>query len=113
MAAILPSALFPGYEYVAAAGAVAADSLVIPLASLPGLTAGEADDATGDGRKVAYELARVIHTNIQGLAEAARPVQFLTSESTPTGQGPNEVRKSFTLTFDLNITDTDVASEPA
>lgn len=113
MAAIIPTQLFPGYEQVASGGTVAADSIVIPLSALGGLTAAEADEATGDGRKVAFELAKAMHTNIQGLAENARPAQMLTSESTPTGQGPNEVRKSYTMTFDVNIGSVDVADEPA
>lgn len=106
MAAILPTALFPGYTSDGT-------SVTIPLAALGGMTAGEADAATGDGRKLAFELAKAMHERIQALAAEARPTQFLTSESTPTGQGANEVRKSYTLTFDVNITAADVANEPA
>ena len=106
MAAILPTALFPGYTSDGT-------SVTIPLAALGGLSAAEADAATGDGRKVAFELAKNMHEKIQAMAPEVRPTQFITSESTPTGQGPNEVRKSYTLTFDVNIASVDVADEPA
>lgn len=113
MAAIIPTQLFPGYEQVAAGGTVTAESIVIPLSALSGLTTAEANATTGDARKVAFELAKTMHLNIQGMPEADRPAQMLTAESTPTGQGPNEVRKSYTLTFDVNIASVDVADEPA
>lgn len=73
MAAILPTALFPGFEYVTAAGTVTADSIVIPLASLPGLTAAEADPTTGDGREVARQLDLAIHEAYAGLDVELRP----------------------------------------
>lgn len=106
MAAIVPTQILPNYESDGT-------NITIPLATLSGLTAAEANPATGDGRKVAFELVKAMHTNLQGLADAAKPAQFLTSESTPTGQGPNEVRKAYTFTFDVNISAVDVAEEPA
>ena len=113
MPAINPGDLFPSYEYVASGGTVAANSIVIPLSALPGLTTAEANATTGDGRKVMYEISKAAHVNLQGLDAADRPAQFSTGESTPSGQAANEVRKSYTFTFDLNITDTDIAAEPA
>ncbi len=106
MAAILPTDIIPNYSSDGT-------DITIPLTDLPGLEAAEANAATGDGRKVAYELVRAIHSNLQALDDAAKPTQFLTSESTPTGQGPNEVRKAYTFTFDVNISAVDVAEEPA
>lgn len=106
MAAIVPTQLLPNYSSDGT-------NITIPIADLAGLVAAEADPATGDGRKVAFELVKTMHENLQALDEAAKPAQFLTSESTPTGQGPNEVRKSYTFTFDVNISAVDVADEPA
>ena len=68
MAAILPADLFPGYELVAANGTVTAQSIVIPLSALPGLSAAEADEATGDGREVARQLDLAIHENYAALS---------------------------------------------
>lgn len=73
MAAILPTDLFPGYEVVSAAGAVAADSIVIPLADLAELTAAEADAVTGDGAQLMRALDVAILAAIEGTAEVDRP----------------------------------------
>lgn len=102
MAAILPSALFPGYEYVAAAGTVTADSIVIPLAALPGLTAAEADDTTGDGREVARSLDVAMFEGFTGLSEVARPAHMtVTATSSTTGTTRNRTyTKSYTLEID-------------
>jgi hypothetical protein len=106
MAAILPTDILPNYSSDGT-------NITIPLTDLAGLATAEANATTGDGRKVAFELVKTIHENLQALADEDKPAQFLTSESTPTGQGPSEVRKSYTFTFDVNISAVDVADEPA
>ena len=109
--ATLPTDLFPGYEYVAAGGTVAANSIVIPLSALGGLTAAEANATTGDGRKVAFELNKALLTNFQGLA--TKPTRMTITESTPTGVNATTIRKSFTHSYDLAVGDVDVANEPS
>jgi hypothetical protein len=73
MADIAPTVLFPGFELVSANGTVTADSIVIPLADLPGLTAAEANPTTGDGREIARQLDIAIHEAYAGLSSEARP----------------------------------------
>lgn len=73
MAAILPTDLFPGYEYVAANGTIDADSIVIPLANLPELTAAEANATTGDGAQLMRALDVAILNAINNLPENERP----------------------------------------
>jgi hypothetical protein len=107
----LPTALFPGYEYVASGETVAANSIVIPLSALGGLSASEASATTGDGRKVAFELNKALLTNFQALP--TKPTRMTITESTPTGVNATTIRKSFTHSYDLAVGDVDVADEPA
>jgi hypothetical protein len=111
MANITPQNILPGYDLVAANGTVASESLCIPLSSLPGLTAVEADETTGDGRKVAYELCKAIQSGYTALATAARPSRMTASKGTPSGVDADTVQQSFTFSFQLGITGTDVAAE--
>ena len=64
---MIPSDLFDGYELVAAAGTVTAQSICIPVASLTGLTAAEADEVTGDGREVLRALIMTAYENFSTL----------------------------------------------
>lgn len=113
MPAILPTAILPGYEVLAAGAATPSQGIFIPLASLVGLTAGEADEATGDGRKVAFELSRTIFTNYTAIATANRPAKFSITRGTPAGVDASTVRQSYTYTFDLDVSASDMSSEPA
>lgn len=98
MAAILPTDLFPGYEVVAAAGTVAADSIVIPLADLAELSPAEADELTGDGAQLVRALDVAIFDAIEALDPAAQPSNIaLTTFEERTGSF-SRVR-SFTKTY--------------
>lgn len=111
MANILPTVIFPGYEQVAAGGTVTAESIVIPIADLPSLTAAEANAATGDGRKVAYGLSQAIFDKVTALDPAARPNAMSVARGTPTGVNASTVQQSFTQTYQLDVTGVDVAAE--
>ena len=89
MAAILPSDVFAGYEYVAANGTVTADSIVIPLSAIPQLSAAEAHETTGNGAQLIRALDVAIHAAILALPENERPakikfVEFVEATSTYT-----------------------------
>ncbi len=111
MPAITPPALFPGYSLLAASTPAPSQGIFIPLADLDGLSAAEGDTVTGDGRKVAYELLRKIQGSFNALEAAQRPNRMNITSGTPTGINGNTVRRSYTLTFDVNISATDVAEE--
>lgn len=111
MPAILPSAILPNYQYLAAGAATPSAGVFIPLASLPGLTAAEADAATGDGRKVAFELSRAIFSNFNALPTANRPNRFTITRGVPSGLDQTTVRQTFTLTFDIDFSGSDMANE--
>jgi len=100
MAAILPADLFPGYELVAANGTVTAQSIVIPLSALPGLSAAEADEATGDGREVARQLDLAIDTAIAALATEDKPT-YMTSGVGVTSLANGNRRITVSRTYEL------------
>lgn len=113
MADILPTDLFPGYEVVAAAGAVTADSIVIPLTSLPHLSAAEANATTGDGRELARQLDLTINDAITALADAAKPTAMTTGVGVTTLQTGNR-RITVSRTYELTapIAELSIIAEP-
>lgn len=98
----LPTDFFTGYTSDGT-------SITIPLTALPGLTAAEADTATGDGRKVAFELVKQLQSAYTQLDPT--PGRMNATVGTPTGISPTVARRSYTLTFDVDISEADVAAE--
>jgi hypothetical protein len=113
MAAILPDDLFPGYELVAAAGTVTADSIVIPLSALTGLSSAEADEATGDGREVARQIDLAIHENYAALPTEERPT-YMTSTLAIAALSNGDRRLTITRTYTLTapISELQLVEEP-
>ncbi len=111
MPATTPVQLLPGYDLLAAAEPAPSQGVFIPLATLTNLTAVEADTATGDGRKVLFELCRTAFTAFAALDANARPTRLTITRATPTGVDASKVRQAYTLTFDLDVTNADVAAE--
>lgn len=108
---MVPSTLFPGYDYLSANEAAPAAGIFIPLASLPGLTAAEADPATGDGRKISYEICRALFNNFNAIAQGSRPARMSVARSTPTGVSPTSISQVYSLTYTLDVSSVDVAAE--
>ncbi|MCG9886491.1 MAG: hypothetical protein MH825_13160 [Cyanobacteria bacterium] len=96
-----PTAIFPSYAFD---GSV----ISLSLADLSGLTAAEADAATGDGRKVAFELVRQIQARIAAANPA--PVGVTATKNTPTGLTATTVRQGYNFNFDLDISASDVVN---
>lgn len=111
MAAVTPGNLINGYQLLTAAEAAPATGIFVPLTSFSDLTAAEADEATGDGRKVAFEIQKEIFEQYTALADAAKPARMTVSRGTPTGINPNTVRQTYTISFDLDISASDVTAE--
>ncbi len=109
----LPTVLLSGYELLAATDPAPAQGIFIPLATLTGLTAAEADEETGDGRKVAFELCRALQTSFAAIPLANRPTRMNAAKGTPAGVDANTVSQSYTFTYQLGISGSDVADEPA
>ena len=85
----------------------------LPIGDLPGLTAAEADAAAGDGRKVCFGLLQAMEQRYAAAPAASRPAGMTIAKGTPTGVNATTIRQTFTVTFDLDITASDLAAEPA
>lgn len=110
MANILPTVPFPGLTSTGT-------SITIPLTALAGLTAAEADPATGDGRKVVEALVRAASSNILALDAANRPVSLTIVVPNATGAGaPNRFTQQyqFSALVDAPVgTEAELVAEPA
>lgn len=111
MAIVRPPQLLTGYVLLASAAAAPSQGIFIPLTSVSGLTAVEADTTTGDGRKVAFEILRAVFANYTALSTAAKPGKMAIARGTPVGVDSSTVRQTFTVSFDLDITGSDVTAE--
>lgn len=107
MPAVTPGQFFTGYEYVAAGGTVTANSIVIPIAALPGLLAAEADPSTGDGREVARILCQTVADKFSALGAAA-PSFMAVTQPNLTPLSATRVRKAINFNFDIDIPATDL-----
>lgn len=109
MAAILPTDIFAGYELVDAGDPVTVDSIVIPLASLPELTAAEANATTGNGAQLLRAIDKKIHDALTAIPELDRPTNIsfslfteTTSTTTRTAQYSRRYNEAApALVFDL------------
>lgn len=99
MANILPTIIFPNMTSDGT-------DLTIPIADLVGLTAAEADPATGDGRELARIIIHNIFSKINALADAAKPVEMIVTKANPIAQSSSVVRESYTISFDVNLDST-------
>lgn len=102
MADILPTVAFPGMTSDVT-------GITIPYTALDGLTAAEADVATGDGRKVVEALVRNATQNILALDAANRPVFLSVTRSNAAAAGaPDRYNQTYTITATI---DAEVGSE--
>lgn len=109
MAAVIPTQLFPGYTSDGT-------TITIPLADLAGLTAAEANPATGNGMEVLRTIIAKAEAQLLALTPTARPTRSTLTKAVPTiavGQGiePGTLRQSYTATFDLTPTGLEPAAE--
>ncbi len=104
MPAILPTDIFPNLSSDGT-------NITIPLSDFTGLTDTEADPSTGDGRKVAYEMVKKIADSYIALDTASRPEQMSAAIGVVQGQSATEARRTYTLSFDLDIAGSDLADE--
>lgn len=106
---VAPSEIFTGYTSDGT-------SITIPLAALPGLTAAEADETTGNVMEVCRQFLNGLHSGITALAPTSRPTKATVAKQNPsiaTGAtvAPGTLRQGYTLTFDLTPTALELASE--
>lgn len=105
MADITPTQLFANYTLAANGDTITADSIVIPLSDLTGLTTTEADPATGDGREVVRILLESIFNSLNSLQTNERPTRliFSKSQNLPGNVGVNQIRQNYNFSFDVSF----------
>ena len=86
------------------------DSLVLPLTGLPGLDSAAIDPQNGDIRKILYSQLKKVYAGLNAIPTADRPARLnITRFTTVSG---NTIQQAYTLTFEINIDEADIASEP-
>ena len=102
----IPTALFSGMSEDGT-------DLLIPIASIPELTAAEADAVSGDSRKVCYAFLKRMAAWYTSLAVADRPANLIINEGNAVENSSSEFTKSFNIQFTLSAPSAlDVATEP-
>jgi len=93
-----------------ASWSVAGTDITIPIASITGLTAAEANGTTGDIRKVMFALLDQLYTVWAAETTADLPLGMRMYKQT-SGTTDNEIRRTFVFKFQTGSTDEDVTSE--
>ena len=89
-------------------------NVTFPLASVPELTAAEADAATGDSRKIVYALLERFAAWYSALPTADKPGRLVINRGNAFESSPGLFTRTFSFQFILDSTDPlDVADEPA
>ena len=86
--------------------------ITIPLAALPGLSAAEADETTGDIRKVARAFCAALYAAYLAEDEADRPQRMEISRSTYVDDEADATTRTYTARFDVAAGEEDVVDEP-
>jgi hypothetical protein len=100
MAKPLPTDLFAGLELLAAAGPATAESIAIPLASLSGLTAAEADPLTGDARELMLALITAAYLEHSTLPT---PSTKMSIERSEVATGESTRRLDYSISFFVEV----------
>lgn len=107
-----PSHWLDGFELLAANGTATAQSIAIPLESLPGLSAAEANASTGDIRKVARALFAALFAAYLGEAEDDRPTKMELSRYTNVDETTDETTREYRVRFTVAVSEEEVVDEP-
>ena len=97
MAKKLPSDFLAGY-------ASDGTNITIPIASLNGLTADEANDTTGDGAEVCKAIVDTMVKAHVGFGEGNIPTNMQVEDQTPEGISSTQFNKGYLLTFNIDAT---------
>ena len=87
-------------------------NVTFPIASVPELSAAEADAATGDFRRVWYAICKQIADEYEELPVVERPAKMRVFSSASIDPNTNTVSRSFTMQFDTDVLTEEVQDEP-
>ena len=88
-----------------------ATNITIPIASIPEITAAEADGTTGDMRKCIYALLAKFYAFWLTIPTVDRPAMMTIYRSTSTNDVTGEIRQTFQFQFKVTQTGMEVADE--
>ena len=88
-------------------------NVTFPIASIPELTAAEADGTTGDIRKILFALMHKLAAVYATIPVAERPVQFQFFPSAGIDTATNNIQRTYTIRFNTGVTGEEVLDEPA
>lgn len=86
-------------------------NVTFPIASVPLLTAEEADGTTGDIRKVTFALVEQLYSVYVGIAAADRPTKMTIAKASSVNTETGVVTNSYTFRFFTEIVDQEVVAE--
>lgn len=99
MANVTPTQVLPGYTLLAANDNAPAQGIFIPLSTIVGLSASEAHQTTGDGRKVVAGLMEALNNSLAALPNNAKPINLTLTKSQPAGVAVGQINQSFSVTI--------------
>lgn len=88
-------------------------NITLPIASVPQLTAAEADAATGDSRKLIYALIHQIEKAFNEITLADRPTKLAITKSADVVISPTELARNYQFTFYITPSVYEVTDEPS
>ena len=111
MAQVPPSDVLEGFALLGAGDAAPEEGIFVPLTTLSGLDADEANAETGSIAKVAFEFDKAVEAGYNAIPTANRSSRMTVTRGTPTGASASTVNQTIAKTYTLSIDSSDVASE--
>lgn len=94
---------------------VTVPGVYIPLDSFSagqsGLLLAEANETTGDARKVLYQVLETAFTAYNAMPVETRPTKMTLARAESRGNAANSIRRTFTITFEETIVTTALTDE--
>jgi hypothetical protein len=87
-------------------------NITVPIASIPELTAAEADAATGDIRKILWALSEKMWQRWDALVTADKPANMTIRKFSRIDPSTSEVTSTYTFEFVLTPGSFEVTDEP-
>jgi hypothetical protein len=107
-----PQTWIPGIEYVASGSTVPANSLVIPMSSLPELTEAELEGANADIRRILFAVNDAVYAAWNSKPTADRPARMTLARQTTVNDALGVTTRNYTSSFVVTTGSFEVDDEP-
>lgn len=111
MASKVPTEYLAGYAYLAAAASTPAAGIFIPLTTLTGLDAAEADAATGDIRKIMAEILDAFYASFSAKTEQLTKISILRTRNPSFNGSTLAISDTYSVSIERSGTIGDVVAE--